>query len=303
MASAPSTISRCPPSTPSPVPLPRCSSPSSRSACSGPPPDSAATGPPPAPGRRPAPRRRPPHPYRRARTRAGRRPVRHAPPPPRSGRPGPQSGPRRRLRTPLGRARPRLTPPRSRLATAQPAPYRPPPRLSCARPRPGRGPPPSPRLGLWPAAAGLLAFTWLELVSPDPASTTTLLLFLALYTAVHLAGAARHGAGWFDRADAFEVYSGLLARLSPLGRRPADRRLVLRSPFNGLDATPQSPGLVATVCVMLGSTAYDGFSDAPSWITTVQTSPLGRTTAATLGLWAPSPSSPPSTPSAPAPPG
>ncbi|MFI5770734.1 hypothetical protein ACIA74_19685 [Streptomyces sp. NPDC051658] len=139
-------------------------------------------------------------------------------------------------------------------------------------------------LGLWPAAAGLLAFTWLELVAPDPASTTALLLFLSLYAAVHLTGAARHGAGWFDRADAFEVYSGLLARLSPLGRRPADRRLVLRSPFNGLDATPQTAGLVATVCVMLGSTAYDGFSDSPSWITTVQTSPLGRTTAATLGL-------------------
>ncbi|MFE7353205.1 hypothetical protein ACFU8Q_08335 [Streptomyces sp. NPDC057543] len=149
---------------------------------------------------------------------------------------------------------------------------------------PAAGRPLPPRLGLRPAAAGLLAFTWLELVAPDPASTTALLLFLAVYAAVHLAGAARHGAGWFDRADAFEVYSGLLARLSPLGRRPADRRLVLRSPFNGLDATPQTPGLVATVCVMLGSTAYDGFSDAPSWITTVQTSPLGRTTAATLGL-------------------
>ncbi|MFJ5893236.1 hypothetical protein [Streptomyces californicus] len=151
---------------------------------------------------------------------------------------------------------------------------------------PGEGRPLPARLGLWPAAAGLLAFTWLELVAPDPASATTLLLFLTLHTAVQLAGAARHGAGWFDHADAFEVYSGLLARLSPLGRRPADGRLVLRSPFNGLDATPQSPGLVATVCVMLGSTAYDGFSDSPSWITTVQTSPLGRTAAATLGLLA-----------------
>ncbi|WP_327276065.1 hypothetical protein OG609_32390 [Streptomyces sp. NBC_01224] len=150
---------------------------------------------------------------------------------------------------------------------------------------PAAGRPLPVRLGLRPAAAGLLAFTWLELVAPDPASTTALLLFLSLNAAVHLAGAARHGAGWFDHADAFEVYSGLLARLSPLGRRPADHRLVLRSPFNGLDATPQTPGLVATVCVMLGSTAYDGFSDAPSWIATVQTSPLGRTTAATLGLF------------------
>ncbi|MCX5314052.1 hypothetical protein [Streptomyces sp. NBC_00154] len=151
---------------------------------------------------------------------------------------------------------------------------------------PAAGRPLPVRLGLWPAAAGLLAFTWLELVAPDPASSTALLLFFVLHGVVHLAGAARYGARWFDQADAFEVYSGLLARLSPLGRRPADRRLVLRSPFNGLDAVPQVPGLVATVCVMLGSTAYDGFSDAPSWITTVQTSPLGRTTAATLGLLA-----------------
>ncbi|WP_406292404.1 hypothetical protein [Streptomyces sp. NBC_00624] len=151
---------------------------------------------------------------------------------------------------------------------------------------PAAGRPLPVHLGLWPAAAGLLSFTWLELVAPDPASSTALLLFFALHGVVHLAGAARHSARWFDHADAFEVYSGLLARLSPLGRRPADRRLVLRSPFNGLDAVPQTPGLVATVCVMLGSTAYDGFSDAPSWITTVQTSPLGRTTAATLGLLA-----------------
>ncbi|WP_433916861.1 hypothetical protein [Streptomyces sp. NBC_01744] len=151
---------------------------------------------------------------------------------------------------------------------------------------PAAGRPLPVHLGLWPAAAGLFAFTWLELVAPDPASSTALLLFFVLHGVVHLAGAARYGARWFDHADAFEVHSGLLARLSPLGRRPADRRLVLRSPFNGLDAVPQVPGLVATVCVMLGSTAYDGFSDAPSWITTVQTSPLGRTTAATLGLLA-----------------
>ncbi|MFB8089721.1 hypothetical protein [Streptomyces sp. NPDC055992] len=142
------------------------------------------------------------------------------------------------------------------------------------------------QLGMWPAAAGLLAFTWLELVAPDPASPTALLVFLGVYAAVHLTGAAVYGAHWFDHADAFEVYSGLLARLSPFGRRPADGRLVVRSPFNGLDATPRLPGLVATVCVMLGSTAYDGFSDAPRWITTVQTSALGRTTTATLGLLA-----------------
>ncbi|MFE2547729.1 hypothetical protein ACFXGI_04135 [Streptomyces sp. NPDC059355] len=141
------------------------------------------------------------------------------------------------------------------------------------------------RLGQWPAAAGLFGFTWLELAAPDPASTTTLLTALALYTAVHLALAARFGERWFADADAFEAYSALLARLSPLGRR-SDGRLVLRNPFHGLDATPERPGLVATACVLLGSTAYDGYSDNPSWIDTLQTSPLGRTPTATLGLLA-----------------
>ncbi|MFE5484846.1 hypothetical protein [Streptomyces sp. NPDC056527] len=149
-----------------------------------------------------------------------------------------------------------------------------------------RAPRPVPTgLGIRPAAAGLLLFAWLELAAPDPASTTTLLTFLAVLTVTGLLGAARHGPDWFAHADPFEVYSSLLARLSPLGRR-ADGRLVLRSPFDGLDSTPQTPGLVATVCVLLGSTAYDGVSDNPRWITTLQTSALGPTLTATLGLLA-----------------
>lgn len=157
-------------------------------------------------------------------------------------------------------------------------------RLLARLPEKPRTRPPLPaRLGQWPAAAGLFAFTWLELVSPDPASTTTLLIALTGYAAVQLLLAARYGERWFAHGDAFEVYSDLLARLSPLGRR-SDGRLVLRNPFHGLDATPERPGLVATVCVLLGSTAYDGFSDNPSWINAIQTSPLGRTAAATLGL-------------------
>ncbi|QES58737.1 hypothetical protein DEJ51_06670 [Streptomyces venezuelae] len=150
---------------------------------------------------------------------------------------------------------------------------------------PGRGPghPLPARLGQWPAAAGLFAFTWLELVAPDPASTTTLLVAITVYATAQLLLAARFGERWFDDGDAFEAYSGLFARLSPLGRR-SDGRLVLRNPFHGLDATPERPGLVATVCVLLGSTAYDGFSDNPSWINALQTSPLGRIPTATIGL-------------------
>ncbi|MET9436578.1 hypothetical protein [Streptomyces sp. NPDC006551] len=151
---------------------------------------------------------------------------------------------------------------------------------------PPRNPRPlPPALGTRPAAAALLLFAWLELAAPDPSSASSLLTFLAVLTAVQLLGAARYGARWFAHADPFEVYSSLLARLSPFGRR-ADGRLVVRSPFNSLDSTPQAPGLVATLCVLLGSTAYDGLSDHPRWITTLQTSPLGPTATATLGLLA-----------------
>ncbi|MCY0959841.1 hypothetical protein [Streptomyces sp. H27-H5] len=139
------------------------------------------------------------------------------------------------------------------------------------------------RLGQWPAAVGLFGFTWLELVAPDPASTTTLLIALGCFVVGQLALAARYGEKWFADGDPFEAYSDLLARLSPLGRR-TDGRLVLRNPFHGLDATPERPGLVAVVCVLLGSTAYDGYSDNPSWINAIQTSPFGRTPTATLGL-------------------
>ncbi|GGZ32128.1 hypothetical protein [Streptomyces avidinii] len=150
---------------------------------------------------------------------------------------------------------------------------------------PGHHRPVPVRIGQWPAAAGLFGFTWLELVAPEPASTTTLLIAITAYATGQLLLAARFGERWFDGGDAFEAYSTLLARLSPLGRR-SDGRLVLRNPFHGLDATPERPGLVATVCVLLGSTAYDGFSDNPSWINALQTSPLGRTPTATLGLLA-----------------
>ncbi|WP_314249708.1 hypothetical protein [Streptomyces sp. DSM 40907] len=155
--------------------------------------------------------------------------------------------------------------------------------LSRALSRRGPGHPLPTRLGQWPAAAGLFGFTWLELVAPDPASTTTLLIAITGYATAHLLLAARFGERWFDDGDAFEAYSALFARLAPLGRR-SDGRLVLRNPFHGLDATPERPGLVATVCVLLGSTAYDGFSDNPSWINAMQTSPLGRIPTATLGL-------------------
>jgi hypothetical protein len=151
--------------------------------------------------------------------------------------------------------------------------------------RPVLPPPPGagrlPALGLWPAAVSLLVFLWLELVHPDRAEPGTVAVFLLGYAVAHLALAAWFGEEWFAAGDGFEVYSELLARLSPWGRRD-DGRLVLRNPLASALATPESPGLAAVVVVLLGSTAFDGLSRTVFW----QTGP-GRANdvaSGTLGL-------------------
>ncbi len=118
------------------------------------------------------------------------------------------------------------------------------------------------RLGYWPAAAGLLAFVWLELASPDPGSVTTMCWWVAVYAAVTLTGGVLFGPVWFDRADPFDVYSAVVARLSPFVR---DGRWGLHNPLRALPALPVRPGLVAVLAVLLGSTAYDSFSASEFW--------------------------------------
>jgi hypothetical protein len=150
-------------------------------------------------------------------------------------------------------------------------------------PRDGVRPLPA-RLGWWPAAAGLYAFAWLELVSSDPAALGTLRWAIALYAAFELFAALFYGSRWFDRGDPFEAWSGLFGRISPLGRRGADGVLVLRAPLVGLDAVEPAPGLVATVAVMLGSTAYDGLSGSTAWNGFIQSHGWSRQQAGTAGL-------------------
>ena len=129
------------------------------------------------------------------------------------------------------------------------------------------------RAGLWPAAFGLGAFTWVELVATDNTELGFLRLAIGAYVAVTLLGSAVFGRAWFDEADPFEAWSRLLGLLSPLGRR-TDGRWVLRTPLHGVNTLRCCRGLVATVSVMLGSTAYDGFSANLSWSTFIQSSPL-----------------------------
>ena len=131
------------------------------------------------------------------------------------------------------------------------------------------------RLGYWPAAAGLLAFVWQELVNPYAGFIGAnglypgVAFWIAIYASVMLIGCALFGEVWLSRADPFEVYSDLVAKLSPWARGE-DGRLVWRSPLANVATITPRAGLVAVVAVLLGSTAFDSYKESLHWFRIVK---------------------------------
>ncbi|MCM6773999.1 hypothetical protein NDR87_11000 [Nocardia sp. CDC159] len=118
--------------------------------------------------------------------------------------------------------------------------------------------------GLWPGAAGLFSFAWLELASPEPSSVVAVAVWVLGYLVVSTGGLLLFGPIWAERADPLEVYSSLLGRLSPLAR-DGNGDFVLRSPLHNLAGTPALPGSAAVAATLLGSTLFDSFSASPAW--------------------------------------
>ncbi|WP_084000249.1 hypothetical protein [Actinomadura kijaniata] len=145
----------------------------------------------------------------------------------------------------------------------------------------GRRPLPA-GVGYRPAAGWLTAFVWLELVAPDRSDPRLVGALIVAYAGVNTALAWWFGRDWFTRGDGFEAYSSLLARMCPIGRR-SDGTLVWRTPLHGLMRHTGEPGLVATACVLIGSTGFDGITRTTYWRDNVDPSSL---LAGTLGLGA-----------------
>jgi hypothetical protein len=120
------------------------------------------------------------------------------------------------------------------------------------------------RLGRWPGAVLLFAFAALELAYWDPGDPRALALAIFLYSAINWLAMLAYGRDeWTENGEAFAVYFGLLARIAPFGEH--DGRLVIRWPFTGLTGLYPRPGTLAFVAVMLGSVAFDGFSQTEYW--------------------------------------
>lgn len=123
-------------------------------------------------------------------------------------------------------------------------------------------------VGVWPAAAVLLAFGWFELVYPTPAEPRLLAILIAVYTVATLAGMWRFGHQvWVDHGEAFSVYTRLLALLSPVEVREEEgpRRLYLRPPFLSVTRMRAQPGIVGVVAVLVATVTYDGLSATGFW--------------------------------------
>jgi hypothetical protein len=120
------------------------------------------------------------------------------------------------------------------------------------------------RLGRWPSAAGIAAFTALELVSSSNDSPESLAIATLIYSALTFVAMALYGVeAWSDRGEAFSVYFNLFSRISIFETR--DGVLGVRRLLSGLPRLLELPGTVALLCVMIGSTTFDGAAEAEPW--------------------------------------
>jgi hypothetical protein len=118
-------------------------------------------------------------------------------------------------------------------------------------------------LGRWPAAIGLVAVVWLEVVygssggvavGLDPHSAAVAVLFYSAYTLSMMAlfGVEK----WCDRGEVFSVYFGMFSQLGCFGRR--DGRLGLRMPLSAATHWATVPGSAAVVIASIAATSFDG---------------------------------------------
>jgi hypothetical protein len=120
------------------------------------------------------------------------------------------------------------------------------------------------RLGRWPAAIGLLAFAWLELAYISRDDPSHLAIASLVYAAVQLVGMSIYGERtWSRNGDAFGVLYSFIGRLSAFEWH--NRVLRLRTPLSGVTNIDMRPGTVALICVAIGTTSFDGFSNGTIW--------------------------------------
>jgi hypothetical protein len=163
-------------------------------------------------------------------------------------------------------------------------------------PRPLRYPA---ELGVWPAVALLLAFSWTELVFPSPAVPRNIAWLAVGYSILTGTGMLAFGREtWLRHGEIFTVFFGLFARFAPTEVRVRDSHICERCaldcrntvgecigccdcfrradpharewalrPFAAglLGGEATSNSMVAFVLLVLSTVLYDGFLATPEW--------------------------------------
>ncbi len=119
------------------------------------------------------------------------------------------------------------------------------------------------RLGRWPAAVGLVAVVWLELiygsgngvaVGVEPAAIARAAIFYSVYTLAMVGLFGREK--WFANGEVFSVYFGMYGSLGKLQAR--DGRLGVRKFMSGSTTWIAGAGSIAVAVASVGTTTFDG---------------------------------------------
>ena len=146
-------------------------------------------------------------------------------------------------------------------------------------------------LGVWPAVALFLGFTWMELVWDNSDSPAQVAAAVLGYSALTWLGMYWFGMReWLRRGEVFSIVFGLLSRFAPLhihtceqaprevtaGAAPSadGPRRVLRCELRPyavglLAAEPLPSSLMVLVLFMLAAVSFDGFIETPAWLAVV----------------------------------
>jgi hypothetical protein len=123
-------------------------------------------------------------------------------------------------------------------------------------------------LGVWPAFLLLLAFSWIELVYPNPAVPRTIAWLALAYSILTFTGMFLFGRDcWLERGEVFTLVFGTFARFAPIEIRTSPHRQMWLRPFGAglVEGGAASTSMMAFVLLLLATVLYDGALGTPEW--------------------------------------
>src|ERR1700730_10659152 len=123
-------------------------------------------------------------------------------------------------------------------------------------------------LGVWPAFMLLLAFSWIELVYPNPAVPYFIAWLALAYSLLTFACMFLFGREcWLERGEGFTAVFGTFPRFAPIEIRAGARRGIWLRPFGAglIEGGSVSTSMMAFVLLLLSSVLYDGALGTPEW--------------------------------------